>query len=151
MLPIMSVTSFGGKQTDTIMSGVMHLLHTGMWPLALIVFIASIFVPVLKLIILSYLLLSVQLRSHWRPKDRVQLYLITEFVGRWSMVDVFVVALLTALVQMGNLANVEPEPGVIAFAAVVVLTLIASHSFDPRQIWDVLDQDQAAETPKNDR
>ncbi len=139
LLPIMTTTSLGRVQSDTIMSGVIYLLHSGMWPLALIVFVASIFVPVLKLIVLSYLLISVQRKSTWQPKERVRLYKITEFVGRWSMIDVYVVAVLVSLVQMGNLANIEPGLGIVAFGAVVVLTLLAANSFDPRLIWDAME------------
>jgi paraquat-inducible protein A len=136
VLPIMQVTSLGRTQADTIISGVDYLLVHGMWPLALIVFVASILVPVLKIAILGYLLASVQLRSARRPVDRTRLYRFTEFVGRWSMVDVFVVTVLVALVHLGQLARVEAGPGAPFFAAVVVLTMFAAKTFDPRLIWD---------------
>lgn len=142
-LPVMTVASLGHNQSDTILSGVMHLLEGGMWPLALIVFVASIFVPVLKLTVLVWLLISVQARSSWRPEDRTRYYRITEFVGRWSMVDIFVIAILTALVQFGELAHIEVGSGSIAFAMVVIFTMLAANSFDPRLIWD------ACETRKN--
>jgi paraquat-inducible protein A len=135
-LPIMHLTSLGKTQSDTILSGVSFLLLHGMWPLALIVFIASILVPVLKIAILVYLLVSVQLRSPSRPLDRTRLYRFTEFVGRWSMVDVFVVTVLVALVHLGQLAQIEAGPGAVFFAAVVVLTMLAAKTFDPRLIWD---------------
>lgn len=138
LLPVMRVTSLGRAQSDTIMSGVLHLLHSGMWPLALIVFFASVVVPLLKLIALIYLLVSVQLRSRRRPAERTKLYRLTEAVGRWSMVDIYVVALLAALVQAGSLAQVEAEPGAIFFGAVVVVTMFAAEAFDPRLIWDRL-------------
>lgn len=137
LLPIMSVTSLGQVQSDTIISGVIFLLGHGMWPLALVVFVASVLVPLLKLVILVFLLISVQLRSAWRPRDRTRLYRITEAVGRWSMVDIYVVTILVALVHLGNLATIEAEAGAVFFAAVVVLTMFAAMSFDPRLMWDV--------------
>jgi paraquat-inducible protein A len=136
LLPIMHVTSLGQIQSDTIMSGVVFLFGHGMWPLAVIVFIASVFVPLTKLLILVYLAASVQGRSTWRPRERTRLYRITEAVGRWSMVDIFVVAILVTMVQLGNLATIEAGPGAIFFAAVVVLTMFAAMTFDPRLIWD---------------
>ncbi len=136
VLPIMTVVYFGSGQPDTILSGVVHLFENGMWPLGLIVFVASIVVPLLKLIILSYLLISVQRRTPHRRKRRTRLFRLTELIGRWSMVDVFVIALLTTLVQMGTVANVEPGAGASAFAAVVISTMFAAMSFDPRLIWE---------------
>jgi len=141
MLPIMSVTSLGQTQSDTILSGVVFLLGHGMWPLALVVFVASVLVPLLKLVILVYLLISVQSRSARRPRDRTWLYRLTEAVGRWSMVDIYVVTILVALVHLGNLATIEAEMGAVFFAAVVVLTMFAAMSFDPRLIWDVWEQE----------
>lgn len=136
VLPIMTVIFQGTGEPSTIFEGVMHLLESGMWPLAAIVFIASLFVPIMKLLILAGLALSVQLRWQWRPKERTRFYRITEFVGRWSMVDIFVIAILVALVQFGNLASVYPGLGAVSFAAVVILTMLAAHTFDPRLIWD---------------
>lgn len=141
LYPVMSVTSFGQVRADTILSGAEFLLAHGMWPLALIVFVASILVPVVKILILVYLLLSVQLRSVARPIDRTRLYRFTEFVGRWSMVDVFVVSVLVALVHLGQVAEVEAGAGAVFFAAVVVLTMLAAKTFDPRLIWDNVDND----------
>jgi paraquat-inducible protein A len=111
-----------------------------MWPLALVVFVASIFVPLLKLVILTVLLVSVQIKATWKPKDRTRLYRITETVGRWSMVDIYVVSILVALVKMGALSTVGAEPGAAAFGAVVVLTMLAALSFDPRLIWDAAER-----------
>ncbi len=136
LLPVTVVTSLGKAQADTIMSGVIYFIATGMWPIALVIFVASILVPMLKLIILTYLLISVQRKSTWRPKDRTRLYRITEAVGRWSMVDIFVVTILVALVNLGALATIEAGPGAGFFAAVVVITMFAAMSFDPRLIWD---------------
>jgi paraquat-inducible protein A len=139
--PVMTVSKLGQGEPSTILSGVMHLIHAGMWPLALIVLVASVIVPVGKLIILAYLLLSVQYRSLRRPKDRTSLYRILELFGHWSMVDVFLVSILVALVDMGFLATIEPGIGVFYFGAVVITTLFASRAFDPRLIWDVIDDD----------
>jgi paraquat-inducible protein A len=139
LLPIMTVISFGQAQTDTIISGVTHLFAGGMWPIALLIFFASIIVPISKLVILAYLLVSVQLKSQWRPLDRTRLYRITETIGRWSMVDIYVIAILIALVKLEALATVEPGPGAVFFAAVVVITMFASRTFDPRLIWDILE------------
>jgi paraquat-inducible protein A len=138
VLPVMSVTSLGRSQSDTILSGVVFLLTHGMWPLAAIVFLASVFLPLLKLLILIFLLISVQTRSAWRPRERTRLYRIIENIGRWSMVDVYVVTILVALVRLGNLASIEAEAGAIFFCAVVVITMLAAMSFDPRLIWDAL-------------
>ncbi|MFK8068490.1 MAG: paraquat-inducible protein A [Gammaproteobacteria bacterium] len=135
-LPVITTAQLGKSNPDTILSGVIYLLHEGMWPLALIVFIASIFVPLMKLIVLFWLLVSVHEKSDWRPEDRTFYYRITEFVGRWSMVDIFVIAILAALVQFGELAYIEVGAGSIAFAIVVIATMFAAHSFDPRLIWD---------------
>ncbi len=134
--PIMSVVWLGKGEPATILEGVVQLIEEGMWPLALIVFVASIFIPLLKMVVLAFLLISVQRQSTWRLVDRTRLYRLTEFVGRWSMVDIFVIGILTALVQFGSLASIEPGIGSLSFAAVVVLTMFAAHRFDPRLIWD---------------
>lgn len=140
ILPVMTVVSLGKGSPDTIISGVIELLHAGMWPVALLVFFASITVPVLKLIGLTYLLLSVQRRSTKRLRDRTLMYRIIEGVGRWSMVDVFMIGILAALVALGNLATISPGPGAIAFCGVVIITILASMSFDPRLMWDARDE-----------
>ena len=144
--PIMTVISFGKGAPDTILSGVKHLIEGGMWPLALLVFFASITVPVLKLLGLSYLLISVQRRSRWRPRDRTRLYRMTEVVGRWSMIDIFMISILVALVKLGSIATIEPGVGATSFAAVVILTMIAAMSFDPRLIWDNLESEHERTT-----
>ena len=118
----------------------MALLEHGMWPLALLVFFASITVPMAKLTGMIYLLLSVQRKSHWRPKDRTALYRVTEVIGRWSMIDIFMISILVALVKLQAIATIEPGPGAISFAAVVVITMIAANSFDPRLIWDAMEE-----------
>ena len=136
VLPITHVISFGKAQSDTIMSGVIYFVKSGSWPIALVIFVASVFVPLLKLFLLTYLLISVQVKSQWRPKDRTRLYRITEAVGRWSMVDIYVVTILVALVKLGSLATMQAGAGAIFFAGVVVITIFAAMSFDPRLIWD---------------
>lgn len=140
VLPMTITTALGMKQADTIMSGVIYFMQHGSWEIALVIFTASIFVPFMKFLIMIYLLLSVQFRSVWRPRDRTVLYRMTEAVGRWSMVDIYVVTILVALVKLGILANIEAGPAAIYFAAVVVITMIAAESFDPRLIWDVLEE-----------
>jgi paraquat-inducible protein A len=139
VMPVMTVISLGKSQSDTIMSGVIYFIVSGSWYLALIIFIASVVVPLTKLFILTYLLISVQFKSKWRPQDRTRLYRITEAVGRWSMVDIYVVTIMVALVRIGSLATIEAGPGAIAFAAVVVITMFAAISFDPRLIWDAME------------
>lgn len=134
--PVMSVIKLGKGEPSTILSGVVHLIEGGMWGLALIVFIASIVVPVCKLGILAYLLISVKKGSSLRQKERTRLYRLTETVGAWSMVDVFLVGILSAIVSIEGLATIEPGPGATFFAAVVIITMFAAYSFDPRLIWD---------------
>lgn len=138
LLPIMETGSLMDYRKDTIMSGVIHLWHTGSWGISTIVFVASIMVPLFKLIALSLLLVSVQRRSTWWPMQRARLYRLVELVGRWSMLDIYVVTLLAALVQIRSLATVRAGSGAIAFGAVVVLTMFASMKFDSRLIWDPL-------------
>lgn len=134
--PVMTFISLGSGEPSTILGGVEELIAANMWPLALIVFVASILVPMLKLISMAYLILSVRFRSRWRLADRTRIYRLNELVGRWSMVDVFVVTLLAALVRLGSIADIVPGPGIIAFAGVVVITMTAALTFDPRLIWD---------------
>lgn len=136
LLPITHTTSLGAVQSDTIMSGVIYFIYSGSWPIALVIFVASVFVPLLKLLILSFLLISVQRRWQWRPAERTRLYRITEAIGRWSMLDIYVVTILVALVHLGALANIAAGPGALFFAAVVVVTMFAAEAFDPRLIWD---------------
>lgn len=139
LLPITLTTSFGKTQSDTIMSGVIFLISHGSWPVAVLIFFASILVPVLKILVLSYLLYSAGRKSSWRPVERTRLYRITEAVGRWSMVDIYVVTILVALVSLGELATIQAGPGAIAFGSVVVTTMFAAMAFDPRLIWDAVE------------
>jgi paraquat-inducible protein A len=138
VLPVLSTTTLGSAESDTIMGGVVFLYTSGSWPLALIVLIASVMIPLGKLVALAYLLITVQRGSLGGSRERTRLYRMVEFIGRWSMLDVFVDTFTVALVQLQPLMFVDPGPGVLFFAAVVVLTMIAAESFDPRLIWDSL-------------
>ncbi len=135
-LPIMQTTNLGSTVSDTIFSGVVHLAEAGDLPIALLVFVASIVIPIAKLLVMAYLLWNVSVRSSADPRQMTRLFKLTEFVGRWSMIDVFVVTILVALVQFGLLANVEPGAALLSFAGVVVLTMLAAETFDSRLIWD---------------
>lgn len=136
LLSVMETRSPFGTEESTILSGIAFLWHSGSWVLALVVFVASVVVPMLKLFSLTYLLVSVQRQSPRVPRARTRLYRWLELIGRWSMLDVYVVAVLVALVQVQSLATIVPGPGVVAFGAVVVLSMLATMSFDPRLIWD---------------
>ncbi len=135
-LPIMNTGSILGSQADTIISGVVFFWVSGSWPLALLVFFASIMVPMLKMLALGVLVWTSYRGSSWQPQERTRLYRLVEFVGRWSMLDVYVIAIMTGLVQMGPLASITAGPAAIAFGLVVILTMLASMQFDPRLIWN---------------
>ena len=137
-LPVLSTTTLGSVDAETILGGVEFLYSSGSWPLALIVLIASVMIPFGKLIALAYLLITVQRGSARGSRERTRLYRMVEFIGRWSMLDVFVATFTVALIQLQPLMFVEPGPGVLFFAAGVVLTMIAAESFDSRLIWDPL-------------
>ncbi len=136
ILPVMTTQALGSVDEETIIGGVMLLYTTGSWPLALIVLIASVMIPLAKLIALSYLLITVQRGSIRNNLERTRLYRLVEFVGRWSMLDVFVDTFTVALIQLQPLMAVLPGPGVLFFASVVVLTMLAAETFDPRLIWN---------------
>jgi paraquat-inducible protein A len=136
LLPVLATNTATGTESDTIMQGVVLLWSPTGWPLSLIVLVASILIPSAKILALAYLLVTVQWGSIESREQRVRLYRMVEFIGRWSMVDVFVDAFTAALVQLQPLMSVEPGPGLFFFAAVVVLTMLAVESFDPRLIWD---------------
>ena len=139
VLPVMTVSKIGGSKTDTIMSGIFNLMDSGMLLIAIIVFIASILVPLMKMLVLFILLVSVHFKWRMHTLQRARLYRLTEYVGRWSMLDIFVIAILVALVTFGKLITIDTGPAATAFAAVVVLTMFAALRFDPRLIWDVID------------
>jgi paraquat-inducible protein A len=140
VLPITVTTSLGKAQSDTIMSGVIYFLLHGSPEIAIVIFVASIFIPALKLLVMAGLLISVQRRSGWRPRDRTHLYQITHAIGRWSMVDIYVVTILVALVKLGVFAEIDAGPAALYFASVVVISMFAAESFDPRLIWDALEE-----------
>lgn len=134
--PILTLTSFGKATTNTIIGGVIELVQAGQWTIAAIVFIASVIVPIFKIAALFFLVISVQMKSSWQPRIRSHLYRFTEFIGRWSMIDIFMISILIALVKLQAIATVEAGAGAIAFAAVVIITMFAAMTFDPRLIWD---------------
>src|SRR6266702_183913 len=135
-LPVMNTSSLFGTEKDTILSGVLYLWTSGSWPLALVVFIASIAVPMLKIIALMYLVISTQRRSLTLVQQRSRIYRLVELVGRWSMLDIYVITVLVALVQFNALATIQAGPAAVAFGSVVVLTMFAAIAFDPRLMWD---------------
>ena len=134
--PVLTVVRLGRGAPSTIVGGVIELIEARMWPLALLVLVASVIVPLLKLLCLSALLIATQLRSGRWLRNRTRLYRFVEVIGRWSMIDVFMAAVLTALVRMGAIGSVTPGYGALAFAAVVITTMFAAISFDPRLAWD---------------
>jgi len=138
VLPVLTTTTAAGAESDTILQGVVLLWSPTGWPLSLIVLFASIMIPSAKIVALAYLLFTVQRGSVQNSEQRLRLYRLVAFIGRWSMVDVFVDAFTAALVQLPPLMSVAPAPGLFFFAAVVVLTMLAVESFDPRLIWDSL-------------
>jgi len=135
VLPILSTELPGQSRTDTIFSGIMGLIDDGSWGVAAIVFTASILVPLLKIVGVGLLLYGAQQRPTPHPRAMTRLYSVLDFIGRWSMLDVFLVAFLCGAVQFGSFARVRPQPGAIAFAAAVVLTMLATDAFDPRSLW----------------
>jgi len=135
-LPVLTSRTAAGAESHTILEGVVLLWSPTGWPLALIVLIASVMVPVAKIAALAFLLMTVQQGSIRNNEQRVRLYRAVELVGRWSMVDVFVTTYTAVLIQLQPLMSFEAGPGLVFFAAVVVLTMLAAESFDPRLIWD---------------
>jgi paraquat-inducible protein A len=136
LMPVMYTNMFGRGSENTILSGIVEFWNDGSWDLALLIFIASVAVPCMKFLVLGTLLITCQRRSHWARRERSKLYRLIEVVGYWSMLDVLVVALIAALVQFRSLSTVDPRMGILFFGLVVVLTMLAAISFDPRLIWD---------------
>jgi paraquat-inducible protein A len=145
LLPVMITRTLFGAQYDTILSGVIYFWVSGAYGLAAIVFIASFLVPLFKLAVLLLLVVLAQRGSTWRQRERARLYHIIEVIGRWSMLDVFVVSLLTGLVQIQGFAVITAGVGIAAFGSVVVLTMLASLSFDPKLTWDSNEEQALAE------
>jgi paraquat-inducible protein A len=136
VFPVLTTIRLGRATPSTILGGAQELLDAGMWPLALLVFVASIMVPLLKLLSLTFMLIMTHRRSTWRLHDRTRLFRLVDFIGRWSMIDVFMLSTLVGLVQAGVIASIEPGTGAICFGSVVVLTMVAAACFDPRLMWD---------------
>lgn len=136
VLPVMNTQMLGEGEDSTIMSGVIEFASHGAWDIALIIFIASIAVPATKFVALGLLLMTVQRGSTWAQRERSKLYRFVELIGYWSMLDVLVVALVAALVKFQALGDIEPRPGILFFGLVVVFTMLAAMSFDPRMIWE---------------
>jgi len=137
LLPVLSTEGSGGDRSDTIFSGGVELWRHGLWAITLIVFAASIFVPLLKLAGLGWLLLKARRGASGDSRRLTRFYAALDFIGRWSMLDVFLAAFLTGLVQFGEFSTVTPRSGIVAFAAAVVLTVLATQAFDPRVLWRV--------------
>lgn len=136
LLPIMITDQFGRATENTIIGGVLHLWELGSYPVAIVILVASVLIPLGKLAALGLLCWAVTYGQARSPRQRTRLYRVTELVGKWSMVDVFVVAVLVALIQMGGVMVVRPGAAALAFAGVVIVTMLAAGSFDPRLIWD---------------
>ena len=136
ILPIMDTSSLFNAQQDTIMSGIIYLWRSGSWFLAIVVFFASIVFPLFKMIALTFLLLSIKFRNAWHPLARTKLYRFLINIGRWSMLDIYMVAILVTLVQVKSFTVIKASPGALMFAGVVVFTMLAVETFDSRLIWD---------------
>lgn len=149
LYPVMVISQLGQSSKETIISGVVELAEGGMWPLAVLVFTASIFVLLLKILALSLLLGSVGLGWTKAATQRTKLYRYVEFIGRWSMLDIFMISILGALVHLGQLISITAGFGAVCFAGVVVSTMIASESFDPRLIWDQSSPNTASDAPQS--
>lgn len=136
LLPITITTELGQVMENTIIGGVIHLWEQGSFPVAFVIFFASIVIPIAKIITLLWLCWSVYNKHNHKRRERTRLFRITEFIGRWSMIDVFVVTILVALIQLGGILTIQPGSAALAFAAVVIITMFAAFAFDPRLIWD---------------
>jgi paraquat-inducible protein A len=142
LLPIMTTDQFGRSVDSTIIGGVVLLWNMGSYPIALVILIASVLVPIGKIVTVATLCWTIGRHQPVSPRQRMTLYRITEFIGKWSMVDVFVVAILVALIQITGIIVIRPAGAALAFAGVVIMTMLAAESFDPRLIWDDADPDQ---------
>ena len=134
--PMMITTSLGQTHASTIIGGMLELWQHGSEPIAVVIFVASVLVPIIKMLILVLLTCMAQHPGPLSAQQKTRLYRLTELIGRWSMVDVFVVAIMVALIQSGNLMSVLPGPAALAFCAVVITTMLAAMAFDPRLLWD---------------
>jgi paraquat-inducible protein A len=136
LLPVMHASGLLGEADSTILGGIIEFWRAGDWDIALLIFIASVAVPFTKFIAIGLLLFTVRRNSRWQQHQRTALYRIVEFIGYWSMLDVVVVALTSALMQFQVLGTAEPRAGIAFFCAVVIVTMLSALSFDPRLIWD---------------
>jgi paraquat-inducible protein A len=143
LYPVLTVMQLGAGEPSTILGGVRELISSGMYPLAALVFFASIAVPMLKLVGLTTMLVATQTRRSSWLRDRTQLYHVIRWIGRWSMIDIFMESLLGALVQFGGVITIEPGIGAVAFCSVVILTMFAAETFDPRIMWDAAEDGMA--------
>ncbi len=144
LYPVLTVIQLGSDSPSTILGGVRDLVDVGEWPLAALVFFASLVVPVMKIVGLAILLIGIHMRSKRRRRDRTRLYRIIDRIGRWSMIDIFMLSLLVALLQFGSIVSVHPGIGAVAFVSVVILTMLAARTFDPRLIWDAASANEPA-------
>jgi paraquat-inducible protein A len=153
LLPVMTISELGNVMASTILEGMVEFWRREAYPIAIVIFVASILIPIVKIVALVWLCAAASGKVHPSPKILGRIYWFTELLGRWSMVDIFVVSILVALVQFGAYMTVTPGPGALAFAGVVVLTMFAATSFDPRLLWDRLEILKSAETlpPPPDR
>ncbi len=149
LLPIMKVVEVGVVTNHTIIGGMISFWETGAYPIAIVIFTASILIPLLKIGALLWLCAAATGKTHPSPETLGRVYLVTELLGRWSMIDIFVVGIMVSVVQLGNYMTVTPGPGALAFAGVVVLTMLAAMRFEPRLLWDRLDEMSQAATPAN--
>ena len=140
LLPIFEVQLLGRTSNDTILEGVVELIASGMWMIGAVVFVASIVVPLLKILGMGTLLLASRFKPASTRLGRTRLFRVIEAIGPWSMIDIFVVSLMVSLVRFGTLATFAPGPGAVCFACVVILTMLAARSFDPRTIWDPVEE-----------
>lgn len=146
ILPVMTMSEWGDVMESTILEGMVEFWRQKAYPIAVVIFVASIVIPLIKIVALSWLCAAATGRVKPSPQVLGRIYWFTELLGRWSMVDIFVVSILVALVQFGTVMTVEPRPGALAFGGVVVLTMFAAMSFDPRLLWDQLDLEQGTDT-----
>jgi paraquat-inducible protein A len=136
LLPMLRTRTLGRETDSTIVGGVIELAHHGAWDIAAVVFIASVVIPISKFVVILYLIWSIRYHARLAVHTRIHLYEVVEFIGRWSMIDVFVVAILTALVQLGFLASINPGTAAVFFALSVAFTMLSAQALDPRLIWD---------------
>lgn len=154
LLPMITVTELGVVESKTIMAGILSFWEDRAYPIAIVIFCASVLIPILKITALIWLCAATKGRVNPSPSSLGKVYWLTELLGRWSMIDIFVVGILVSLVQFGNYTSIAPGPGALAFGAVVMLTMFAAMNFDPRLLWDRLDapdcpakQDQKSPSP----